>query len=409
MRNWFKRKMKKCTEKTDSTIAKRWMLLSGKNNWEGLMDPLDYDLRRYIIHYGEMAQASYDNFNSNKASKNAGNNRYSKNNLFTKVGLDKDHNPFKYRVTKYLYATSSIQVPEAFIVKSLSRESWSKESNWIGFIAVGTDEGKIALGRREILISWRGTVQTLDWVNDLDFFQVSAPEIFRGNTGPQIHRGWYSIYTSDDPRSPFNNTSVRDQVVEEVKRLVEEYKSEKMSITITGHSMGAAVGTLNAIDIVVNGFNKGCLVTAILFASPRVGDSSFVNAFSKLENLRILRVTNCLDIIPNYPLIDYSEIGVELAIDTIKSKYLKVPGDIRSWHSLEAHMHGVAGYQGANGGFKLEVRRDISLVNKHLNALKDEYCVPTCWWVEKNNGMVQQDDGSWKLMDHEDDDDSVYA
>lgn len=75
-----------------------------------------------------------------------------------------------------------------------------------------TDEGKIALGRREILISWRGTVQTLDWVNDLDFFQVSAPEIFRGNTEPQIHRGWYSIYTSDDPRSPFNNTSVRDQV-----------------------------------------------------------------------------------------------------------------------------------------------------------------------------------------------------
>lgn len=111
MRNWFKRKMKKNTEKKDSSIAKRWMLLSGKNNWEGLMDPLDYNLRRYIIHYGEMAQASYDNFNSNKASKNAGNNRYSRNNFFTKVGLDKDHNnPFKYRVTKYLYATSSIQV-----------------------------------------------------------------------------------------------------------------------------------------------------------------------------------------------------------------------------------------------------------------------------------------------------------
>ncbi|KAG5620338.1 hypothetical protein H5410_005556 [Solanum commersonii] len=72
-------------------------------------------------------------------------------------------------------------------------------------------------------------------------------------------------------------------------------------------------------------------------------------------------------------------------------------------------MHGVAGYQGANGGFKLEVRRYFTFVNKHLNALKDEYCVPTCWWVEKSNGMVQQDDGSWKLMDHEDDDDSVYA
>lgn len=391
------------------SIGKGWMLLGGKDNWEGLVDPLDEDLRRYIIHYGEMAQVSYDNFNSNKATKNAGNNRYSKNNLFAKVGLEKN-NPFKYRVTKYLYATSSIQVPEAFIIKSLSRESWSKESNWIGFIAVCTDEGKAALGRREILISWRGTVQTLDWVEDLDFFKVPAPKIFRDKTDPQVHRGWYSIYTSHDPTSPFNKTSARDQVVEEVKRLVEEYKGEKMSITITGHSMGAAVGTLNAIDIVVNGFNKGCLVTTFLFASPRVGDSNFKNVFSKLENLRILRVTNTLDIIPNYPLVDYSEIGVELVIDTTKSNYLKVPGYVRSWHSLEVHLHGVAGYQGPKLEFKLQVRRDISLVNKHLDALKDEYCVQTSWWVEKNNGMVQQDDGSWKLMDHEDDDDDpIYA
>lgn len=199
-------------------------------------------------------------------------------------------------------------------------------------------------------------------------------------------------------------------MVEEVKRLVEEYKGEKMSITITGHSMGAAVGTLNAIDIVVNGFNKGCLVTTFLFASPRVGDSNFKNVFSKLENLRILRVTNTLDIVPNYPLVDYLEIGVELVIDTTKSNYLKVPGDVRSWHSLEVHLHGVAGYQGPKLEFKLQVRRDISLVNKHLDALKDEYCVQTSWWVEKNNGMVQQDDGSWKLMDHEDDDDDpIYA
>ncbi|KAL0323251.1 UNVERIFIED_CONTAM: Phospholipase A1-IIgamma [Sesamum angustifolium] len=143
---------------------------------------------------------------------------------------------------------------------------------------------------------------------------------------------------------PFNKTSARNQVLTEVRRLVEEYKNEEISITVTGHSLGAAVSTLNAIDLVVNGYNrprdmpdKACPVTAFLFASPRVGDYKFRT-------------------------------------------------------------------QGSRGGFKLEVNRDIALVNKYLDGLKDEYCVPVSWWCEKHKGMVQQEDGSWKLMDHEDDD-----
>ncbi|KFK42950.1 hypothetical protein AALP_AA1G060100 [Arabis alpina] len=405
-------------------IPKRWKELSGLNKWQGLLDPLDPDLRRYIIHYGEMAQVGYDAFNWDRKSKYAGDCYYSKKQVFARTGYLKA-NPFRYNVTKYIYATASIKLPICFIVKSLSKDATRVQTNWMGYIAVATDEGKAMLGRRDIVVAWRGTLQPYEWANDFDFPLESAASVFPVTDPkdvPRIGSGWLDIYTASDSNSPYDTTSAQEQVQGELTRLLELYKNEEISITFTGHSLGGVMSTLAAADLVHNRKNtintglqkKTVPITVFAFGCPRIGDQDFKKLVDSLQQINILRIVNVPDVAPHYPLLLYAEVGEELQINTLNSTYLKRSLNFRNYHNLEIYLHGLAGMQDRAGVFTLQVGRDVSLVNKGLDALKDEYLVPSIWRCLANKGMVQMDDGTWQLdvhrRDHEDsaaaDDDS---
>jgi hypothetical protein len=187
---------------------------------------------------------------------------------------------------------------------------------------------------------------------------------------------------------------------------MEAHKDEVTSITVTGHSLGASLATLNAVDMVANGVNvpssnrQPCPVTAILFASPQVGNKEFVSAFASFRHhLRALHVVNAVDVVPLFPtpILGYADVATAmLRIDTTRSPYLR-PGDPWTWHNLECYLHGVAGDHGADMDFKLVVDRDMALVNKDSEALKDEYPVPAKWWAANNKCVVKGFVGRWKL------------
>ncbi|XP_015881138.3 phospholipase A1-IIgamma [Ziziphus jujuba] len=392
-----------------SSIAQKWKELSGENDWEGILDPLDIDLRRYLIQYGDKIQAVIDSFIDDKSSKNIGLPRYIKRHLFPRVGLV-NGNPFDYEVKKYFYAsTKDIKLEKGSVSLQPQSKPVAGYSNWMGYIAVSSDTGSLALGRRDILVVIRGTLMDIEWNIDFQFQLVSASDILGTEYDPKVQQGWYTYYTTADPGSTYNSTSMRDQILSGVRELVDLYKDEEISITVTGHSMGGAFATLISTDIVYNGYNKPtdqpdnpCQVTAFLFASPPVGDPGFRRVFNSLDNIHALQVRNEKDEIPELPdrIEGYVHVGKKLVIDTTQSPYLKekIISTENVLHDLQVYLHGIAGTQGSTGGFKLEVKRDLALINKKLDALKDEYNVGAEWWCVSNKGMIQMADGNWVVV-----------
>lgn len=214
------------------SISNRWRELHGASSWAGLLDPLDADLRASVIAYGELAEATYDGFNTERRSPHAGACVYGHADLL--AGADVS-SPGNYAVTKFLYATCGItqlaststtrestsasRLAKAFLVlplPELKEEPWCRESNWMGYVAVATDDGVAALGRRDIVVAWRGTLESLEWVNDLDFLPASAAPVLgpaaeeHGNA--VVHHGFLTVYTASDEDSKYNKTSARDQV-----------------------------------------------------------------------------------------------------------------------------------------------------------------------------------------------------
>ncbi|KAJ0051821.1 hypothetical protein Pint_03199 [Pistacia integerrima] len=396
-------------------LAEVWREIHGQDDWVGMLDPMDPLLRSELIRYGEMAQACYDGFDFDPFSKYCGSCRFMHRNFFSSLGME--HHG--YDVFRYLYATSNINLPN-FFKKSRWPKVWSKNANWIGYVAVSNDETTKRLGRRDITIAWRGTVTRLEWIADLmDFLKpISNNKIPCPDHTVKVESGFLDLYTDKDVNCRFCKFSAREQILTAVKKLLEMYSDEEISITITGHSLGSALAILSAYDIAEAGLNvmedsRAVPVSVFSFSGPRVGNVRFKERMETL-GVKVLRVVNVNDIVPKspgfflnenvWPVLmkvaggspwSYSHVGVELALDHKNSPFLKQTNDPVCAHDLEALLHLLDGYHGKGHRFVLATGRDPALVNKATDFLKDHYLVPPCWRQDANKGMVRNYEGRW--------------
>ncbi|KAL5728433.1 hypothetical protein ACHQM5_001518 [Ranunculus cassubicifolius] len=392
--NRLKRLLSKSQEYSPrNSLAARWREYHGSNDWKNLLDPLDEDLRREVVKYGEFVQSAYQAFQSNPFTGS------SEDDLLPLSPEQVSVNDKSYKVTKSLYTTSGISLP-GWIDDLAPDLSWlTQRSSWVGFVAVCEDRNEIArMGRRDIVISLRGTSTCLEWAENVRDLLVSIPGEIKENGQPKVECGFWSLYKT--PGCIPDTPSLSESIVQEVRRLMELYKGETLSISITGHSLGAALAVL-AADELSTCETRMPPIAVYSFGGPRVGNRGFANRITN-NGVKVLRVVNSQDVVTRVPgmfvnetldekfrtskaagllqLLDdkvpwsYTHVGSELRVDSKMSPYLESNADLACCHDLEAYLHLVDGFIASNCPFRVNAKRSLAkLLSEQGSNVKKLY------------------------------------
>nr|DAD25401.1 TPA_asm: hypothetical protein HUJ06_026865 [Nelumbo nucifera] len=332
---------------TSSGLSHVWREIQGSDNWEDLIEPLDPLLREEIVRYGEFATGCYKAFDLDPTSKRYLNCKYGKKNILREVGLENSG----YQVTKYIYATPDISVP--------IQNAGTCCGRWIGYVAVSSDDAVKTLGRRDVLVTFRGTVTNTEWIaNFMSSLTPARLDPHNPRPNVKVESGFLGLYTSEDGSCKFGVGSCREQLLSEISRIINHYKDEEMSITLVGHSMGSALALLLAYDISELGLNtdhsnRQIPVTVYSFAGPRVGNSDFKERCDEL-GVKVLRIVNVNDPITKLPGVVFNEnlrvlggryelpwscscyahVGVELSLDFFQMENPSCVHDLESYIML---------------------------------------------------------------------------
>jgi hypothetical protein len=186
--------------------------------------------------------------------------------LAAKVGLPPSYNQTQsYRYVYYAYA--------AYNVPAVNTWSCPYCINYTVGFQHTTNCNNISYGSfayvgyhpqyAEIVASFRGSSNIPNWIEDLYAIQTPPGQAFPGLPGVQVEVGFWAYYQS-----------LKACVVSEINTLKTKFPT--YTISITGHSLGAAGAALCAMDLEVNLGKSN--VRLLNFGEPRVGNDAYYSA-----------------------------------------------------------------------------------------------------------------------------------
>lgn len=164
---------------------------------------------------------------------------------------------------------------------------------------------------KELIISFRGTENIFNCFSDFDMRLVPW-NIFpdngdddNNNNNAKVHSGFLADYLSF-------NIAIKQTISEQLLHNAPFIDT----ITCTGHSLGAALATLCALELAsVFSASTSIRIRLITFGSPRIGNDILINLITQKISIKDrLRITNSNDIIPHLPpkSLGYEHISGEI-------------------------------------------------------------------------------------------------
>ena len=172
---------------------------------------------------------------------------------------------------------------------------------------VNKDDSKAIQGydssTHSLFTAFRGSANTHNWIENIQAWRI-APY---NDSSVTVDKGFYKAYQY-----------IKDPVFANLATMASKYNTRR--VLITGHSLGAAMATLMAYDILISKqYDIQYLVT---FGSPRVGNDNFAKIM-KSFSINSYRVTHYYDIVPHVPeeMLGYLHISNEIWYDETNNAY----------------------------------------------------------------------------------------